>query len=197
VEPAAAACKGWRLPHRRLQLRSVRQHHCHHVRRRAPSMVEPAAAVCGDNHQAPSGGTSMPNHRAPSRGSVRRGGERVVGRCSWIWVGGARSVIWQGHASEHFGRHVCVLAAQDLGEGENGWSRVCFCVFARARRAQIAHCFYADSRCETIGTNCRLTKRCYSRIHIVTDAQLDYRFIPTYYLWQDMSTNSSTVILYL
>jgi hypothetical protein len=92
------------------------------------------------------------------------------------------------------GRRVCVLAGSRFGEGENGWSRVCFCVFARA---QIAHCFYADSRCETIGTNCRLTKRRYSRIHIVTDAQLDYRFIPTHYLWQDMPTNSSTIIVYL
>jgi hypothetical protein len=153
VEPAAAACTGWRLPHRRLQLRSVRQHHCHHVRCRAPSVVELATVVCGDNHQAPSSGTSRPNHQAPSRGCAQRGGERAVGRCSWIWAGGTLSVIWQGRAPEDFGRCVCAGGSR-FGEGENGWSRVCFCVSVRARRAQIAHCFYADSRCETISMNC-------------------------------------------
>jgi hypothetical protein len=105
----------------------------------------------------------------------------------------AQSGIWQGRALMDFGRRVCVATTcaggSIFGGRENGWSRVCFCVFAWARCPQIAHYFNADSRCETIGTNCRLTKRRYSRIHITTDAQLDYRFIPTHHLWQDMPTN--------
>ena len=106
-----------------------------------------------------------------ARGSGQRARSRGFGRGALRWILGG-TFVWLRRAP----------AAQYLKEGGNGWSRVCFCVFARAWRPQIAHCFYADSRCETIDTNCRLTKRRYSRIHIVTDAQLAYRFIQTHYL---------------
>jgi hypothetical protein len=66
------------------------------------------------------GGTSRPNHRAPSWGCARRGGDRAVGRCSWIWAGGARSMIWQGRAVADFGRRVCVLAGSRFG-GRGKW----------------------------------------------------------------------------
>jgi hypothetical protein len=121
------------------------------------------------------------HQRRGARGLWRRGGSRSLAqgaRGRWR-RGGSRSLAQGRRAVADLGRRVCVLAGSNLGKGKIGWSRVCFCVFARA---QIAHCFYADSRCETIGTNCRLTKRRYSRIHIVTDAQLAYRFIPTHYL---------------
>jgi hypothetical protein len=62
---------------------------------------------------------------------------------------------------------------------------------------EIAHDFYADSWCEVTGMNCRLTKRRYSCIHITADARLAYRFTSTHHLWQDMPTNSSTMIIYL
>jgi hypothetical protein len=81
-------------------------------------VVEPTAAVCGDNDQAPSDGTSRPNHQAPSRGCVRHGGERAVGRCSWIWAGGTRSVIWQGRAPADFGRRVCASGSRFGGRGK-------------------------------------------------------------------------------